>query len=740
MITISLSTLGASYALLTENFNAGSLPAGWTVAGTTTANWQISYTANAGGTSPELYFNYTPSGTGERRFISPTVITSGTYELELSFRHALNDYSSTSNNYTIGVQTSTNGGTTWTNLWTVTGTTSIAAEVKTFTINPLEMTPNFKFCFYFSGNPFDLNYWTIDNVSLTVTKTRGYGTWTSAGNPYNLNADVVVPAGQTLNIEHGVRVVSQGTYKFIVNGNLNVNGTAADSVVFTAANTTHPNGWRGFDFSTSAATDTIRFNYCRLEYSYHYGIGSSPVAGGMINLMPSAPAPAVNFRFSYSNFQNNFADTGAVVYAGYNSQGLLTFQNCQMQNNSGVTNSVITADGYTRLALQNCLIVKNVVTSSIGTHIAYTAAETYFSMFGCTVAYNTGGMVFTYIVSGGLQSFVINSTIQWNPDLHTTLSDPAPEIAINLAYGVINNPIIVKYSDIRNGAASIYACGNAVTFNQTGVITANPTLLAPNSGDFRLACTSPCLDMGDPAYTDADGSRWDIGAIPLNKLPVVKQVVDVPYDQGRAVEVFWGKSELDGIFWLNSFYSVWRQDTTPRGDATWIGSPQELIGMKPSDNIYWQDRHTAWHYMGQVPAYNLSDYCLIVPTLRDSSSTGTHAVPFMVIYQNNNGFYVSNPMSGYSVDNIAPDPVRNLTLTGMGSIGRLNWTEVTSGTFDGSSLPELNGVSYKIYAGDTPDFVIGPESFIMTTTDTSQVLGTLIQDKRFYRIVTTDNH
>ncbi len=48
----------------------------------------------------------------------------------------------------------------------------------------------------------------------------------------------------------------------------------------------------------------------------------------------------------------------------------------------------------------------------------------------------------------------------------------------------------------------------------TGVITADPLFVNAAGKDFHLAAGSPCIDTGDPALLDPDGSRSDMGALP----------------------------------------------------------------------------------------------------------------------------------------------------------------------------------------------------------------------------------
>lgn len=53
--------------------------------------------------------------------------------------------------------------------------------------------------------------------------------------------------------------------------------------------------------------------------------------------------------------------------------------------------------------------------------------------------------------------------------------------------------------------------GMANPTGSNGNLSTDPSFMGPNSGDFRLAPGSACIDAGDPAVTDPDGSRADLG-------------------------------------------------------------------------------------------------------------------------------------------------------------------------------------------------------------------------------------
>ena len=69
---------------------------------------------------------------------------------------------------------------------------------------------------------------------------------------------------------------------------------------------------------------------------------------------------------------------------------------------------------------------------------------------------------------------------------------------------------------------------------------------------------------------------------------------------------------------------------------------------------------------------------------------------------------------------------------------RISWDEVTTGTYQGNSYEELNGVWYKIYAGDTPDFVCDESHLINTVTDLNYDYLLTGEEKKFFKIVVSD--
>ena len=141
---------------------SGGLPSGW-AADSHSSNWFVYNSANAGGTVPELMFYWNPSFNAESKMVSDVYDVSAYSTIILSFKQALSDYSG---GYTIGVKTSSDGGNTWNTVWSQSVSGDIDPETKTLVIDNSDVGANFQFCFFFSGNSYNLNNWWIDDVEL----------------------------------------------------------------------------------------------------------------------------------------------------------------------------------------------------------------------------------------------------------------------------------------------------------------------------------------------------------------------------------------------------------------------------------------------------------------------------------------------------------------------------------------------------------------------------------------------
>ena len=102
--------------LFYEDWSSGDF-GDWTVMGDGIDNWYINNTNQAGGEVPEAQFYYSPIfNPGTSRLVSPVVNTTGYSEIGLSFKHVL-DLWSGGGGFWVSVETTSDGGTTWNQVW-----------------------------------------------------------------------------------------------------------------------------------------------------------------------------------------------------------------------------------------------------------------------------------------------------------------------------------------------------------------------------------------------------------------------------------------------------------------------------------------------------------------------------------------------------------------------------------------------------------------------------------------------
>ncbi len=161
---------GLPFAEAFTGIGAGEIPEGWT---RTHTNWGVANSNHAGGEAPEMRFYFSPSSTDVFRLATPLLDARQIKDLQLSFRHMVNDYSG---NYTLKVQTSTDG-VTWTDQWELyiakstrsegesreTGGRNVPATQVFVDLEGVDLE-NFYLAFVFEGNSFNINYWFVDDV------------------------------------------------------------------------------------------------------------------------------------------------------------------------------------------------------------------------------------------------------------------------------------------------------------------------------------------------------------------------------------------------------------------------------------------------------------------------------------------------------------------------------------------------------------------------------------------------
>jgi hypothetical protein len=123
----------------------------------------------------------------------------------------------------------------------------------------------------------------VIRTTRVLTELRGTlsanTTWTEAGGPYILAADVIVPAGIKLTIGPGAFILGQGNASIIVRGTLDAQGTAEKPIRFRALSCETMMGGIAFDATgTAAASPEHHIRYLDIEFAQNPADYSGTIA------------------------------------------------------------------------------------------------------------------------------------------------------------------------------------------------------------------------------------------------------------------------------------------------------------------------------------------------------------------------------------------------------------------------------------------------------------------------------
>ena len=119
-----------------------------------------------------MHLTWGPQFNGMTRLVSPAIDLTGISSVVFSFKHALDNYSGSN---TIGVATSSDGGTTWNQGWSqgysTSNTYSVSQEINT----PDMGQASVQFCIFFNGNSYNINDWFFDDIVIFTLENLDLG-------------------------------------------------------------------------------------------------------------------------------------------------------------------------------------------------------------------------------------------------------------------------------------------------------------------------------------------------------------------------------------------------------------------------------------------------------------------------------------------------------------------------------------------------------------------------------------
>jgi len=157
---------------------------------------------------------------------------------------------------------------------------------------------------------------TAQATSITVSGNVS-GTWSA--DTVKVTGDLVVPAGEALVIEPGVRVEFQGSYQVTVKGHVIAIGEESSMIRFVISDTTGfsdtlsaSGGWHGFVYEhLMSSEDSSVYRYCRFEHGKAFSADTMGMYGGAFRILDFGKISFMNCSFAH-----NFAiRSGGAIYA-----------------------------------------------------------------------------------------------------------------------------------------------------------------------------------------------------------------------------------------------------------------------------------------------------------------------------------------------------------------------------------------------------------------------------------------
>ncbi|MFC1573117.1 right-handed parallel beta-helix repeat-containing protein [Candidatus Eisenbacteria bacterium] len=378
------------------------------------------------------------------------------------------------------------------------------------------------------------------------------------------------------------------------------------------------------------------------------GNHAGPPGGGAIYSYASA------FTVIACSIVNNHAlggnDMGGGIYSDYSEA---TIMDSEFLGNIAYRGGGVQLEHSYGITITNCLFVDNLATVGPGGAIFCYDSDPIIA--GCTLAGNGaagggGGIYCMHYSFPQLENTIIAFSTTGEA---VYCEDPEP-----------SHPTLTCCNVYGSAGGDWVGC-IADQGGLNGNFSADPRFCDMEAGDFRLASCSPCIH----------GECGQIGAFGQGcwcEEPRIAGISDIGNDQGRQVRIRWLRSlyDAEGEPVITGYGIYRRQDEYLRGG-----------------------RIDGWDYLNTVPATADSAYQLVVPTLCDSTADGgiCWSVFFIrALTSDPPVYYQSAPDSGYSIDNLAPEPPENLRF----EWPLLAWDEAVAEDFD----------YFSVYGSDSPDF------------------------------------
>jgi hypothetical protein len=396
--------------------------------------------------------------------------------------------------------------------------------------------------------------------------------------------------------------------------------------------------------------------------------GTQPSSGGGLRVQLGATATVRNcvFEGNHSDFdggaiitrdpgtlldmldctiRNNTADrhaAGALVIGS----SVANFTRCRFEGNIGVASGAAAMDDNAVFTATDCLFLRNEADFS-----GVFATISTVNVQGCTFQDNVSEY-YTIYTSGVATTFKRN-----------ILAGDTNAFAYFASVGSENRSCNVYW---LNGGS---VAGGTLHPDE---VEMDPLFCDPAHDVLTISTNSPAAPAHSACGLLIGAFPTDCGIIgppPVTHAPNILTILDVPNDQGRQVRVRWEKSDYDAANKPVTItgYAIYRAQGAFMM-AKLASAPRHVSGGKVMID--------GWDYVATVPARGDDIYQYVAPTLCDKPKDSdpcwstffvSALTPAPLTY------FDSEPDSGWSEDNLAPDPPAAFAVNFSASGAQLVW-------------------------------------------------------------------
>jgi hypothetical protein len=287
--------------------------------------------------------------------------------------------------------------------------------------------------------------------------------------------------------------------------------------------------------------------------------------------------------------------------------------------------------------------------------------------------------------------------------------------------GRSENPGI--YAQRVNASESVLWAANGIALCTATGGGGSPIIVSDGAGGAIVTWNDYRNGTNYDIYAQSMDTHGGVGSF----RPTILSVKDVPNDQGGHVRITIKRSNLDDAgapSYPVSTYDIWQRIEDPtllalitqgNGDNAADGRIKELNGryFVQSKELLGAETFPAgtWELVGNFSAYQQDQYIYRAGTLADSTASGIPYSIYIVSARTTTPsvWFVSDPDSGYSVDNIPPGAPTGL-------VAEQSYTP--AGLALSWNVNAANDLSYySVYRGTSGSFVPGPGNRVATPTE-----------------------